>query len=56
MLKCTLAFLVFAILAVLLDLDGLAESALGIAKIVFFVSFMLFVTNWFRRMMHTPLE
>jgi len=56
MLKWTIVFLVLGILAVLLDFDSLAESALGIAKILFFVFFVLFVTNLFRSRMRTPID
>jgi uncharacterized membrane protein YtjA (UPF0391 family) len=45
MLYCAVAFLIIAVVAALYGFTGIAASAVGIAKILFFVFLLLFVVS-----------
>ncbi len=45
MLSWSITFFIIALIAGLLGFTGIAGSAVGIAKILFFVSLVLFVIN-----------
>ncbi len=45
MLGWALSFLVIALIAALLGFGGIAGTAVGIAKIIFFVAIALFLTS-----------
>lgn len=47
MLHWTITFLVIAIIAAVLGFGGIAGTAIGIAKIIFFVFLVLFIISLF---------
>ena len=54
MLRWSLMFLVFGLIAALLGFTSIAGTALGIAKILFFVFAVLFVITLLVGLMATP--
>ncbi len=51
MLSWTIAFLVIALLAGILGFTGIARTATGIAKVLFFIFLILFLLSFLRRML-----
>ena len=50
MLSWTIAFLIIALLAGVLGFTGIARTATGIAKVLFFIFLILFLLSFLRRM------
>jgi len=54
MLRWSLMFFVFGLIAALLGFTGIAGAAIGIAKILFFVFAVLFLITLLIALMSTP--
>jgi uncharacterized membrane protein YtjA (UPF0391 family) len=54
MLRWSLMFFVFGLIAALLGFTGIAGAAIGIAKILFFVFAVLFLVTLLIALMATP--